>query len=431
MEPTQTGYSGRAHPPLIVGLGLVLEHAPLSDALRDGIAELAGDLDREARTGRTGQWKIAQFEPSGRSSFSRFPIGELATDEVARALDRFPAPVDSLIVSTSAIEPDGIVRLSPRAFVDRSDVTVLDAWSRASDDLATIAHARLGRLRDLALVSDGLLTGFVHVDSFHDPYYAAFATYTQHHDPAVFAPGYYWSVLLTAGHLDRLGGIGGVARRAPVWKADRLDRPEPALLLTLTPTPEEATAEDYLRLRSFLEPVLPIGVSWALDDVGQPQSVLQRPVWVFEGDPIPFGSGRRMRTLRGLPAPRPGSRPDPVLRWPDVLLGDPVDPEVLHCTMELGPNFRPDEHARFVVRVIEAWAQMGAFGEIEVLGDTIRLSEAPEIQTVEDAPVVDWAFEPRGADPEQALRVVFDGLTTLDEHFGGGVIGPAIQLEVH
>jgi hypothetical protein len=87
-------------------------------------------------------------------------------------------------------------------------------------------------LEELALV-DGVESGFVHVDSIADPYGKVVANQVglSADDFSAEGHGSYWAVLLTEGHIDKLGGIAAVRQKAPCAVVNEVESPRGRSLL--------------------------------------------------------------------------------------------------------------------------------------------------------------------------------------------------------
>jgi hypothetical protein len=197
----------------------------------------------------------------------------------------------------------------------------------------------------------GVQTGFVHVDSIADPYTEVVARDARLSADAfdVEVHGYYWAVLLTEGHLDRLGGVSRVRRAAP---CARLAPAGAGLLCVLTESPLELDEERVLAWRAFLAPVLRAGYPQGREDVGVPPGPLARPVWLFEGEPVP-------ETTRFVLAhghdPVGGRLP---LVWSDAV----ADPDRLTCWLYPDAAYDRARHDGAVEAVVHAWGVTGALG---------------------------------------------------------------------
>jgi hypothetical protein len=411
----------------VVGLGLAIDlDAPAT--WRDELGALAEAADREAHLRFRGPWELQDFARSGRFDVEKIDVGRISGASLAARWERFPDATDDLAL---VLDRFGELRLTTTASPSTPEYGLVDCWRHSDERSADgLALARLEHLRAAAR-HEALMTGFVHVDSTHAPYREAVTNVSSSNfDPRIHAPGYYWAVVLSAAHLDRLGGIDVVIALAPVWSVEPVERAGPAVLCILTEVPSQVDADTFQRWRTFLRPTLPAGLPWSLTDIGERGSAWERPVWIFEGDPIPFGAGVRMGSNTPLPRRR-GPQPEERIAWPVAPPDDPRDPEMLRCRMLLGPRFDGDVHSRSVVRVVEAWADLAMRGHLrDVAAPIRRVDQAPAIRPTATGSALEWAFSPGAADVVRALANLVDALDALDEHFGGGVIGDVVDAAI-
>lgn len=68
--------------------------------------------------------------------------------------------------------------------------------------------------------------------------------------------GYYWGNILSAGHVERLGGWDNIRQDAPVFRAQLVDPERLLVFLQLTEDVEQMTDENLRELKSYLTPLL-------------------------------------------------------------------------------------------------------------------------------------------------------------------------------
>lgn len=266
---------------------------------------------------------------------------------------------------------------------DESDAFVADVTSPA----AALEDDCLGWLEVLSESANvkGVHTGYVHPDSIADPYgkVVTECSRVSEDDFRSSVHGYYWAVLLTEGHLERLGGRKAVLAGAPCERVEDVgEAGREAVLCVLTRSPQEMDSDRVKRWRQFLLPVLRPGYPGCLEYVGRSPGEripLTRPVWLFEGTPTPGGlAGDTMGALLGgrLPEP-PGSVPTAMpMEWAT----DPATGAFSALAVDLGPAFSEERHLAVVEAVVRAW---------EMTAQLRKLPEVPDIALgrVEDVAV--------------------------------------------
>jgi hypothetical protein len=127
--------------------------------------------------------------------------------------------------------------------------------------------------------------GHINADSVPDPYSSIIAGTNERwvagrHDMLTKVTGYYWSTLLSAGHIAALGGLGLALENAPPSIAKVVPREASmALVFISTETCSARTEADVRAWRQFLLPVLRPGFPIHERD-------WEEPVWLFEGRPV-------------------------------------------------------------------------------------------------------------------------------------------------
>ncbi|WP_426573802.1 hypothetical protein [Aquihabitans sp. McL0605] len=355
--------------------------------------------------------------------------GAVRAEDLGEPLARFPKKLEHVYFDEAL--GSAHVGVGLRTFFQAPQVGVIDARSVVPDDaIDSVAAARLDRLRELARC-EAIVSGFVHVDTCHDPYQEIYASGNLRSVPSIYAPGYYWAVLLTQPHIKALGGADAVIERAPVWRVEPIPRGTPTLLCVLTESPDDLTEEAVRAWREFLLPVLPFAVPRPLEGTREGRAPLSRPVWIFEGPALPRYS---LTVLRGQVS-HPIVLPDmPVLQLegPSVPPEDPSEPDVLHCSMPMGPRFDLEVHGPLIQAVVDAWLEMGLRGDLRDLDASLRsVNETVEFHGGDGDPVVmEWGFAPGTADPMTALNILHGALLPLERFIGASIIGHAITLDI-
>ncbi|MFZ5646461.1 MAG: hypothetical protein ACOY30_02465 [Bacillota bacterium] len=70
--------------------------------------------------------------------------------------------------------------------------------------------------------------------------------------------GCFWGNMLSAGHIEKLGGIDRIMREAPVYRVIKIGDGENGMFLQVTPGIEHVTPEQFDQLRNYLKPLLPV-----------------------------------------------------------------------------------------------------------------------------------------------------------------------------
>jgi hypothetical protein len=295
------------------------------------------------------------------------------------------------------------------------DIRSLSAWVEAPEAGADDASATL--LDQLASCAEvpGVLTGYVHLDSIPDPYSAVMTETSRLSTDGFDAEvhGYYWAVLLTDGHLERLGGVSKVLREAPCQRVERLELGDRrGLLCVLTESPTELDPERLVAWRTFLSPTLRCGYPTGYEEIGQRGTPLYRPVHLFEGPPVPEGI---RFVLRGEDEPA-----GPPLRVDSA--GDVQDPEWPTCWLYPGPCFDRERDPALVNAVVNAWFVTGVQGELFEVDGLLHRSTAATWET-DDAgtEALVWQVDPGGCDPKAAIERLAAALSELASVLGDDV----------
>lgn len=228
-------------------------------------------------------------------------------------------------------------------------------------DADALAAEMLGVLRRAAAGS-GVVTGYVHVDAFRDPYGRLVRTFANlgYYGPSHPVAGYYWAVLLGPDQVDDLGGGGRVEREAPVWKVESMVTG--AYLCVLTERPSQVTTASMVAWREFLQPVLTPGYAGPRPWGKVPWP---RPAWIFEGPLIP---GMSRVALEGrFDGPRA-----PTVEFS----GGHGEEACVSYTVPRGPGDVRDT----AVSVVRAWAVQGAWCGFDMPRVMLTVLSGPEVE---------------------------------------------------
>ena len=196
-------------------------------------------------------WTLFGFSPDGRSRSFEYKDGRIDEQRWAQVLAGLPERYDNVSHNS---DPWGELNLrAPDITLHHTERRTVAAHFRTpTAGVEEAAEALLGWRKQTALVP-GVETGFVHVDSIADPYsqIVSFDPRLSRNQMEVEVFGYYWAVLLTTGHLERLGGADRVARDV----IHTLDVARgPAVLCVLTRSPLDLDEDRVLAWREFLFP---------------------------------------------------------------------------------------------------------------------------------------------------------------------------------
>jgi hypothetical protein len=419
----QTGVLGEPTEPFVVSFAVAGRRVePRRPALASGFEEARRLLERY-EAGRddlqelTGGWVLLRSSVEGVDRTWKWKRSAADGRRLTQALDGFPESFDTVwlnnVVWGGIFLEQGDVARSGRSNI----VLRADAKAPAShvDDLA---GGLLGLLAAQAAV-DGVETGFVDVDSIADPYTKVMVETARlaGDEFAREVHGYYWAVLLTQEHLAALGGLVALRDRSPCAVVEEIVTDHgPAALCRLTESPLDLDAERLLAWRRFLQPVLRPGYPGWQDHVGVRRAPLHRPVWLFEGAPVPDGTSQ---TLTG------GLKSDQPV--PAVDYGVVGDPERPICLLYPGDGFDRTVHTELVEAIVGAWAAAGRLGLLYEVAGSIESCSGVGWDTHDDgADVLIWQFDAGDVEVVGALERLASTLSLLepppDAHAPGHVV---------
>jgi hypothetical protein len=265
--------------------------------------------------------------------------------------------------------------------------------------MASVVHDLFDELV-LAAAVPGVQTGFVQFDATADPFGTVLRDENGldrfEHDRWV--RGYYWALLLTARHMELLGGPDRFARLAPCEQIVEVDQAgAPAWVCRLTTDPLASTAARMAEWRHVLEPVLP-------EIYLMPEDASSR-FW-FETDPPVRGNLKRMLTY----IPEDGCVPVPVQWSPSAR-----DPEAVTVLLHPGPSFDPDRDAPKLAALVRVWT---LYGQAHRLAETsIETGEDDDQRvSVTRTSALSW-------DSDDNYRDVL----SFTVHFGPGNLNPLLE----
>jgi len=418
MSPRQTGVAGRPSEPFVVSFGVAGPHgagAPALGALAGRLRETVGGIRARHRAEgwlKWDRWILMRVTPGGRQRSWVHDDGVIDEDRWRESLEGVPEEFDN--VALSALPWGGLDLASPSQLVYGRDVRTLGAHLHTpAAGVDDASGALVDVLRDAAAL-EGVGSGFVHVDSIPDPYSEVVARVPRLSDDdfAVEVHGYYWAVLLSVGHLDRLGGGPRVRREAPCTRVEEVGDGS-RLLCVLSDSPLAMDAGRVVAWREFLAPVLRSGYPTGWEDVGsQHPTPLSRPLWLFEGDPAPRATTAVLQS--GVDT---GIAPVPV-QW----LSSVQDPERPTCWLYPGPDFDRQRHSGVVSTVVRAWFLTGALGRLHDVDGRFHWSSDVTWDTDDaGADALVWQVELGDAPVEAAIARIAVALGMVASVLGGDV----------
>ena len=410
----QTGVHGEHSSPFVVSFGAAGFHhngpdlrGPIT-ALRTRLASLKASHQREGWLD-WDQWVLLRATPDGRQQHWAYMDGVIDDRRWEESVDGVPACFDSVLLSSGHW---GQLHLaSPSHVYLGARIRSLTAWvecPRAGVEATSAAF-----VEQLMVTADvqGVLTGFVHVDSTADPYTEVVTAPSRLSADRfdVEVHGYYWAVLLTDEHLERLGGMSRTRREAPCARVEPLRvKGGQGLLCVLTDSPLDIGAEAMLSWREFLLPVLRAGYPSGWEDIAEVGTPLHRPLWLFEGAPAP-------RLIRLVLEKRDSIGAHLTVDWLDRR----EDPAWLTCLLYPGRQFDRELHPSAVAAVVNAWFVTGLHGRLLNVEGVLNRVTAPTYQADDrgDQALV-WGVDPGTCEPSALIDRLAAALSEL-----GGVLG--------
>lgn len=380
--PTQTGHPGRPVPPLVVSCALsgsaeiVPAEVVLARSLRTVTEDLRAALLAEGEKLIEGR-RLSRTTPDWRVRTFTYPEGGVDDAVWEASLAGLGTDYDGVSLGSEMLWWD-IDTGAP-------SLKLVGSWSvTAAVTVPTEDHARQAAkaMQDalLAVVEHpGVGSAFVHVDGFADPYTEIVSPVHRDH-PTTFddvVHGYYWSVVLGPGHIERLGGLDQVTAEAPC----EVVRPvivagSPGLVCQVTADPAGLAEEALRAWRTYLGPVLRFGYperNGVIDHLER----LGRSLWLFEGEPATRGATVSLQSKVRPPEIRidwPADEPD---EEPDV---DDEPTIWIHCVEGCDPT----DVLSPVRGVVQAWRACGFTGRLVEVTGTLRRCTDVTIDTSDD-----------------------------------------------
>jgi SAM-dependent methyltransferase len=416
MDPGKTGLPGEPTEPLVVSFGAVGPHDASGPDLRPAAQALRARMDtlrashREAGWLDWDSWVLSRTFPDGRASSWAYRDGAVDERRWEQSVEGIP---DWYTTVSLDADPWGTMQLAaPSPSSQRTPIRSLSAWLVSPADGVDEAAGAL--LRQLAVTAGqrGVSTGYVHVDTVADPYTAVVTDENRLTADrfGVEIHGYYWAVLLTDGHLAKLGGVSRVMREAPCSRIRELDLGDrQGMLCVLSDSPLDMDTKQVLDWRAFLLPVLRSGYPSGLELVGRRRSPLHRPVWLFEGNPVP----RLTASILTAGASPQSASLD--IEWWDRAY-EPARPA---CWLYPGPAFKPRLHTGPVQAVVQAWAVTGRNARLDgVEGVLGGVSDVSWEEDEDGGQGLTWWVDIGTCEHKAAIRRLAAALTEL-----GGSLG--------
>jgi hypothetical protein len=342
------------------------------------------------------QWLLMRWTPDGRERSWVYKDGIVDEARWAEAVEGVPDRFDVVSLASGSGQWGEMKLEAPALGLRGRDVRSVSAWvttpTAGVDDAAAALREQLASCAEVP----GVLTGYVHVDSIPDPYTAVMTDSSRLSADSfdVEVHGYYWAVLLTDGHMQRLGGSSRVRREAPCWRVESLSLDDrQGMLCILTESPTELDPERLMAWRAFLSPTRRAGYPVGLEWIGELGTPFHRPLHLYEGPPVPEGV-RFVLQFRE----EPTGRPLPVDRADDV-----QDPERPTCWLYPGPDFDGERHPVLVGAVVNAWTAAGMAGQLFEVEGRLHSSTAVTWDTDDRGiSALVWQFDPGSCDPTMA-----------------------------
>lgn len=335
-----------------------------------GYPDLTGTLDRLRERVFSGvrHWGPSEGDPAATySGLSRFATGTFKQSSWTYKLNKFDERRWSESLAGFPVRYDQVsVDVNPW-----SVQLVCDPYERetACTAIARGVHGhrgwvpRLGASQMAPVVGDlfdelvvaasvpGVQTGFVNFDNTADPFGSLLRDdlHLDRFEHDRWVRGYYWALLLTGGHVERLGGEQRFIRTSPCEDIVTVDQAgEPVWLCRLTNDPLELTSARMQEWREALEPVLPEIYLSAQDD---------RSRFWFETDVAVWTPSLSLLMRTDIKTPFLGG---PSLEWS----GTPRDPEEPTVFIYPGPGFDRDADTGTVAALARVWSLYGKAGRL-------------------------------------------------------------------
>jgi hypothetical protein len=421
-EFCQTGLQGAPTEPFAVSFGAVGFHDPNGPDLRGSAGELRAKMEvlraQHRREGwwESDQWLLMRWTPDGRHRSWVYKDGIVDEGRWAEAIGGVPDRFDVVSLASGSGQWGEMKLEAPALGFRGRDVRSVSAWvttpTAGVDDAAAALREQLASCAEVP----GVLTGYVHVDSIPDPYTAVMTDSSRLSADSfdVEVHGYYWAVLLTDGHVQRLGGSSRVKREAPCWRVENLSLGDrQGMLCILTESPTELDPERLVAWRAFLSPTLRAGYPVGFEDIGQRSTSFHRPLHLYEGPPVPEGVRFVLQFDH-----EPTGRPLPVDCADEV-----QDPDWPTCWLYPGPDFDGERHSALVEAVVNAWVTAGMAGQLFEVEGRLHSSTAATWDTDDGGTsALVWQFDPGSCNPIAAIERLAAALGELAGLLDGAIL---------
>lgn len=408
----QTGVVAAHEEPQTLSFGFVGSHIESPPDLREMTRRLVGTVDRvralgqDLGSGDPGHWSLLRSNPAATRTWT-FADGMIDEQRWREALDGVPERFDK--VWATAL-PRAEVRLdAPAVGIFFGSLTrSLSGFVRVPlDGVDESAEMMLEQLRQVSSV-DGVKTGFVHLDSIADPYSRIVTEFSRLSDDDFSCQihGYYWAVLLTATHIEMLGGFRQIVRTAPCFRVEELNMGDsPCLIATMTESPLEIDVERINAWRRFLAPILRPGFPGPREAVGVRAMPLQRPVWLLEGSTVPSTVVDILQhgETTGYPVAK--------VEW----VKSSEQPDSFTCWLHTGPAFDSTTHLGLLNAIVNAWYVTGSVGHLADLGGYLHWWGGLTLDTDDgwqQRPM--FQFDPGGCDAAKAMELLAHALSVVE-----------------
>jgi hypothetical protein len=411
LDERQTGIEGSPMEPFVVSFGAVgqldegrpdlapkfIDALTLMEAFKSELTEtwpyvVGWVLQRSSLMGVDRSWHWAN--------------GIIDERKLAQALETFPQQTASIWLSNMnwgglQLSQDEVMSSSRRN-------SSLTAHAKAPQEYVDqMASSMLGLLEETAAVK-GVESGFVHVDSIVDPYSQVVANLAglSAEDFSAEVHGYYWAVLLTERHIHKLGGAVAIHREAPCAVIKDLDSASGrSVLCVLTESPLEIDAKRMIAWRHYLRPLLRVGYPGWQHDVGVRRAPLHRPVWLFEGTPVP-GATKHLLSFGLQPTQAP----------PQIDYRTIKDPDSPICLLVPGERFDPAVHFDIVKAIVNAWCVTAQSSRLYDVKGTLGSCSGIEWDTADDGQrVIVWQVDTGDCDIVSAITLLTAALSQLED----------------
>jgi hypothetical protein len=156
--------------------------------------------------------------------------------------------------------------------------------------------------------------------------------------------------------------------------------------------------------RQYLQPVLRAGYPGWQDDVGVRNAPLHKPVWLFEGAPVP------RRTKHILSYGLQSTQAAPVVEYENVR-----DPDSPVCLLVPGERFDPLVHFDIVKAIVNAWCVTAQSSRLYEVEGALGSCSGVDWDTDDDGQnVIVWQFDAGDCDVVAAVGLLAAALSQVE-----------------